>query len=629
MAQKHPNQSRLRFPRLLIGQAALRAEISTADPRRAEGQLQNALRAARRRPVDAAQVAAMVDAGTNALGMPAVPATEQVVTLLLKAYEWTTVSTVLNRNLGWYAGRSPLSEISAVDELVELHRRNGSDTSENRIFVDRLLCQAFLADLRVAYAHRSAAENPLALLDNIDHPGGAGIGFLDLLAELRAEHAASPRQPVDHDPLLVVATSATAQAVHGPWDGGPDDPYIRADTDTHYADWLAGAFTQALDWWYPVRLPALTEAEVAQTAAVHEEHAAARASRPTANRLRTVAPLVHRLSYGHPWSVWQLHRAVDALLASGRPDTELHGVLGARLPAIVVPSAVAESSLGSGTLGGTRAGARQLSSLAREYLLNGLTSDQRQAAVWLSAARSPYAALNARLLNGRTEHARDTILVELRNRLWLFNAVPEDANTRGGVGSPGYLGQPPEESRQVLHPWLRLLLLDELAGSGRPDAATYWEYAHTVLKSWYERRGRDIDVLYHRLALNELDTVVDSFRCSFRSMNNPSDAHRWLRDLYHVTAAPVNRTRFTGASPTYTADEFARRYASVSYADHELGRPLAELVAALWLAGDPRNRLPPGRPELNFRIAAMFRQLAMATDVDANTLLDEAARYPV
>ena len=637
LAQKHPDQSRLRFPRLLIGQTALRAGISAADPRRAEGQLRDALREARRRQVDAAQVAAVVDAGTNAFGMPSVPATEQVVTLLLKAFEWTTVSGLLNRNLAWYAGRSALSETSAVDVLVDLHRRNGIDTSENRIFVDHLLCQAFLADLRGAYAHQSAAQNPLALLDNIDHPGGAGIAFLDLLAELRAEHAASPPQPVDHDPLLVVGSSGTAQAVRGPWHGGPDDPYIRADTDARYEDWLPRVLTQSLSWWYPVRLPALTEAEVARFAALHEEQAAARADRSAANRLRAMAPLVHRLTYGHPWSVQQLHHVVDALLADGRTDTQLHGVLGAELPASTVPPAAARGSRGTAAArGGTRTDARQLSGVARGYLLNGLNGDQRQAAVWLSAARSPYAALNAGLLEGRAEHTRDTILVELRNRLWLFNAVPEDANTRGGVGSPGYLGPPPEEYRQVLHPWLRLLLLDELAGAGPPDTArrpvgstTRWEHAHTLLRSWYERRGRGIDVLYHRLALNELETVVGSFRSSFRSMNTLGDARSWLRDLYYVTAAPVNRTRFTGASPTHTADDLAREYAPASYDDHELGRPLAELVAALWLAGDPRNRLPPGRPGLNYRIEAMFRQLAMATDVDANTLLDEAARYPV
>ena len=39
------------------------------------------------------------------------------------------------------------------------------------------------------------------------------------------------------------------------------------------------------------------------------------------------------------------------------------------------------------------------------------------------------------------------------------------------------------------------------------------------------------------------------------------------------------------------------------------------------------RRLPPGRPELNFRIATMLQQLSFHPGADTDTLLDEAARY--
>lgn len=615
LARKYRGLPRLRFPRLLLGLVALEAELSESDPQQARDRLRHEVRASRRRQLDPAQTAAWLDAGSATFGLPGFPATEQVVTLLAKAFEYTPVNSFLNRHLNWYAGRNPYSAAGAEDQLVELSRRSRHDSAADRELVDHTLCEAFLADLRAAYAHSPAGQNCLALLDNIDHRAGSGAAFLELLTRLRTEHASV--HPTDNDPLLVVATSATARAVPGPSDGRPGDPYIRSADAASYEDWLPRPTSQPATWWYQVRLRDFSEAEVAQAGAGHEEEGAARAQRPVVRNLRGTAPLVHRLSYGHPWSVRQLHLAIGDLLASGVTDHDLQGVLTTPTPGITGRPASRRPGPG---------GPPPLGTVVRGYLLGGLTDDEQAAAVRLSAGRTPSAAVNAGLLTELTEHARDNVMVELRNRLWLFAPVAEDANTRGGIGPDGYLGPPPEENRPVLHPWLRLLLLEQLAGP--PGDPTDWRHAHGMLRAWHERHSRRLDALYHRLALDELDTVVSDFAVTFTRAETTGDAVAWLRALYQVTAAPMHRAQLSNARASLNASTLARRHAPRAYADHELGRPLAELTAALWLAGDPRNRLPPGRPELNYRIAAMLRQLAMSANADADTLLDEAARYP-
>ncbi|MEU3462594.1 hypothetical protein ABZ721_21970 [Streptomyces sp. NPDC006733] len=592
LARKHTGIKPLRFPRLLLGLLAVQPELSLTDREQATRELRKALRQARTR-------GAAVDAGegittiVDSLGLSPIPGTDLIIGVLLRGFEYMPTRTFLNQTYHWYGSLGPPT---AMDELVELNLRSRSTAEEHREAVDRRLCEAFLADLRAAYAHGRRDHNCLVLLDNIDH--SHGTRFLDLLVRLRAEHAVS--QPGRYDPLLIVATSATTRAVPGPADGRPGDPYIHPADRASYADWRPRTDAPPADWWYPVRLRDLYEVEVSLEAGRHLEHA---------TRLARATPLVHRLTYGHPWSVQQVHIAIGGLLAAGVSDRDLYGLLDTPVP-------------GDGAVAGRRP---PLGAVARDYLLEGLTTDQRAATVPVAAARTPAAAVNSGLLNDLSEHARDTVMLELRNQLWLFAPVPEDANTRGGRGPSGYLAAAGDaEQRPVLHPWLRLLLLEELAGQpGPPGGPTAWQQAHRTLGGWHERLGRPLDALYHRLALDELDAVVAYFAHGFGA----PDAVPWLRELYHVTAAPMRRTQLTDAQPSHNAGQLAREHAPAAYADPVTGRPLAELAAALWLAGDPRNRLPPGRPELNYKISAMFRQLALAADADTDTLLDEAARF--
>jgi hypothetical protein len=78
------------------------------------------------------------------------------------------------------------------------------------------------------------------------------------------------------------------------------------------------------------------------------------------------------------------------------------------------------------------------------------------------------------------------------------------------------------------------------------------------------------------------------------------------------------------APASHRADRLARELAPDAYRDD---RSLALLVTALWLAVDPRNRLPSARPELNFTISASFRDLALHADANSAVLRSEAARY--
>lgn len=50
-------------------------------------------------------------------------------------------------------------------------------------------------------------------------------------------------------------------------------------------------------------------------------------------------------------------------------------------------------------------------------------------------------------------------------------------------------------------------------------------------------------------------------------------------------------------------------------------------MISLWLASDPRNRLPGAHPELNRTINAMFQYLAMRSVPTRVGLMHEAAKY--
>ncbi|GHH51211.1 hypothetical protein [Streptomyces candidus] len=602
LTRKHPGVHPPRFPRLMLGLLALNLSDLPVDNRdAARKQLKAALTSARSSTaVGAAETAGGV---LDNLGLSPVPNLELAAGLLVRGFTHLPAATVLNRALASYGQGSAQA---GVEALIDLNRRARSGIEADTELVDRMLCEVFLDDLTASFAKRSRLYNCLALLDNIDRPHVTR--FLQTLCRLRAEKARAGT----YDPLLIVATAATTRAVPGPGDGSPDDPHIRRCDALSYAAWRPRPDGPPPDWWCPVRLRDLEEVEVALEATRYERERSRESGRPEAWVLPRAAPLIHRLTYGHPWSVRTLHDVVAALRDGQAPtDGDLRGLLRARPPRAGLP----------------------VTDVVHGRLLAGLTADQQEAALLVAAARTPRAAVNAGLLNDQPEHARDTLMRELRERLWLSRRVPEDAYTRGGRGPSGYLlttagsrGEPAADStydtQPVLHPWLRLLLLERL--SAPPSGSLErWRALHSRLASWHQRQHHPLDCLYHRLAKGELQSLVDHLARGVGA----ADLTPWLRELYHVTAAPMYRAWLSDGPPRRQASELARELAPDAYADQTLGRPLAELCAALWLAGDPRNRLPLGNPELNHKISAMLRQVATAADADADTLLDEAIRY--
>lgn len=578
LSHRFARQPALLFPRLTLGLVVVDPGLSldANDSRRAGQQLRRALQEAHDRTAvadRAAEVAGLLQ-DLNLIQIPGVG----LLAGLIRRPPRLPLSVARRTGLAWYAGpHTPLHELVALNQLSK------SEAEADRAAVDRRLCAAFLADLRGEYARRRRDRNCVVLLDNIDAAGGRG--FLDLLTQLR-DAAAAP------DPLLAVATASDAGRVPGPFAPGPAGVTIRQPEQASYADWEQAIPEPPPDasWrWYCVRLRDLTAGEVAQLGA------------QVAARLPEAPPLVHHLTRGHPWSAHRLLEAAGRGAGRGDPDVLLRGLLSA--PAPGAGDAPVQTSLGSAVL---------------EDLLQDLTDDQRDALVACSAAREFDSACDSGLLDTFSIHTRNTLARDTGTRLWLVDPVPQDAGVRGGRGS-GYLENShprPLPGRPVLHPWLRLLLCRELARSPRQ-----WEEVHGRLRAWHLLRGHPIDVLHHALALGRLDDVTDHLAAG---LLEAGDTDAWLYELYAITAAPLREPVVPEVSATLRADRLAAELAPRSFAQR---RALTVLVAALWLAADPRNRLPGARPELNLTISSMFQDLAMRSDPRRVGLRHEAAKY--
>lgn len=578
LSYRFPRQAALLFPRLTLGLVVVDPGLSldANDAKRAKAQLRQALHGPRQPNAAADHVAGVAGLlqDLNVLRIPGV----NLLASLIRQPPRVPLSVSRRTGLNWYAGpHSPLHELVALNQLAK------SPADADRAAVDRRLCEAFLADLRGEYARRRRDRNSVVLLDNIDADGGRE--FLDLLLQLRDAAGRS-------DPLLVVAGAWDVGRIPGPFAPGPAGVRIRPPEQATYADWRATVPQPPPDgsWrWYCVRLRDLTGAEVAQLGA------------PVAARLPEAPALVHRLTRGHPWSVDRLLGASAALVGRDDPDTLLRGML---------------SDPAASTAGPPRNA--PVDHEIRRYLLADLTANQQAALVACSAARAFDSASDAGLLNTFDIHTRNTLARAIGTRLWLVDPTPEDAAARGGRGS-GYLERAhprPLPGKPVLHPWLRTLLLQELA-----RAPGHWDAVHERLRVWQTSNGHPLEAQYHALALNRMDDVVDHLA---RSLVNLPDTDAWLYELYAITAAPLRVPVVPGQSATLRADRLAADLAPRSFAAR---RALTVLVAALWLAGDPRNRLPGARPELHFTIGSTLQNLAMYSDPPRVGLRHEAAKY--
>ncbi|MQS08601.1 hypothetical protein [Streptomyces alkaliphilus] len=187
----------------------------------------------------------------------------------------------------WYGHRDRGLNDRAVDTLVDLNARAreaqenpiGPAGREARERVDRLLCEAFLADLRDCPRRLRTLHTPLLLLDNADTP--AGRAFL-----WRLQEAAPELGPADRpEPLVVVATARD------------DIPGFSRGRDAPLTGILDGTSPTGPVERLSYRLPDLTRTDVRtlmSRAAGHQQID------------RRLARLVHEFTGGHPEAVGRL-----------------------------------------------------------------------------------------------------------------------------------------------------------------------------------------------------------------------------------------------------------------------------------------------------------------------------------
>lgn len=276
------------------------------------------------------------------------------------------------------------------------------------------------------------------------------------------------------------------------------------------------------------------------------------------------APFVHELTRGHPWGM----REVRTALGDQASGPAMRGFLEHRA-----------------------ADGPSLAERARDYLLQDFDPAQREVLVGLSAAPNLELATRAEVRLGSDDDAG--ALHEVRTRLWTVLD---------------------RENRLALHPWLRRLLLHELAN--RPDDhPERWVVVHDRHRQHHRENGNTALALYHALALQDLGAVVAHLQRQFEEIDTEADVRPWLERLDLITAAP-NRLR-TDREPREQVEELAR---TVPAADGDLAR----LVAAKWLMSDPLG--DPGRT-LRGIARSEFEQLARQARAGFVVFFGESEKY--
>ena len=447
---------------------------------------------------------------------------------------------------------------------------------------ERLLLEAFLADLRAAYEHRPGhtrrTTHCLVLLDNAD--GELGDSLLQLLLDARS---GVPGRPGHRDPLLVLATARTAP-----------ETLVREERRLAAPPQYAAGWSAEGERFTPVPagrlhvglLRDLNRAEV-------ESHAReVLAALPDG----AVRPDAERSSHSSYWLGWVVYTAtrgqpaatgavLDALsrFPAGTPwDERVQG-----WPAL--PAA--------GTASSAEARERRHPTVA-DAVLDWLLADCS------AGLRAVLPRAAAALSQGQAEAAP---------RLW--RGVPTALQR-----------QFEDQGRAVYHPVVRFLLLRQLeAGAG--DGPGSWNGAHTALA---DAAGDDErTAAYHELARDRLDAAVDWLHGRFHTV----PAERWCDDLARIQRAPARRP---GGRPESARARYTR-LVGTPWGDEER-QAVTRLLAAGWITAHPRSdpyagdyEDPLGDPyaELYAYIADEFRTLRRLTrsETDRDVFKAEAVRY--
>ncbi|WP_280373756.1 hypothetical protein [Nocardia abscessus] len=490
--------------------------------------------------------------------------------------------------------RAPGSQAGAEDALIDLamwshDNGTGDGDADLRAEADALFCEAFLGDLRRAYTGSAGSRrtlNCLALLDNVHTP--AGRQFLLALQEARR------RAGTEFDPMVVIGASRTwipywSESWHRPGgyrfdrdDDRPPEhrtgtlrwPAPRRPSDIE-SDWPRDTAAEC-PWipWYLIDLSSLTAKDIAQLAADRRLYDTPR-----------VADFVRSLTAGHPGG-----------------SSEVLGVLArydyrARLAAARrVFDQPRPRQYGTEADDGPRPTVHE--GMREKFLQDFAVVPDRRDLITASAARNVDMLYRPEVLDSEVPNG-EGLLESLRDHLWI----------RERDGAPTEL---------EIHPWLRRILLRELAARDETDPRD-WTRTHTLCREVYRRGGQEVAVCYHELALGNLSAVVDYLGRPFARDDDEIDvagARDWLTELDLITSAPTRpdaeRTPIDRVRDLVRGSGFGKNDA------------LAWLIAGLWVRSDPL-----GDPEktLNETIAGQFRELARGRGPGSVLLHERAGRY--
>ncbi|MEV6653738.1 hypothetical protein [Streptomyces sp. NPDC051219] len=569
LERKLPRYGRSHFPLLSLGLLASDQELrmrSLAEGRRAvQRQLDRFQEENEARHGD--YLAAFFEVGMGAVGMP-----EGASAVALAVFQDAlrrgrrrlpgrmagVFGAKLTASAHWY-GRHPLTRNQdPMEALVELNlwRHEGDEEEQQRL--NRVLFSAFLEDLRRNAARSFMPRSYLMLLDNCHTEYGRR--FLDLL--IRARHDDTVVTGLACDPLTVVASSNRWLPRWGPATGDAWPWRLRGPDRASPEDWNVHRPTRDSEdtWWYPLRLRDLNLDEVRIRIELQL------GSQPDLAPFTRLKPFVHRLTGGLPRAV---HQVLGVLRQSGAPaeggpeqDRWLRTLPDRPLRIGEQTRTLAETALG--------------------HLLRGFDDSER-------AALADYAAARDLSVGTRVLSPGEALFGEVRAR-WLLAG--------------------PETTVPTLHPWLRRLLLWQLAR--RPDD---WDLAHELLAEHFRSERRPVQEMYHLLALERIDEVTDHLLARFPAV----PAVQWISEFDAITAAP-NRLPADGGPLELLAALAPRRPGPAV----DAASVIRGLVTARWVWSDP---LGDPAMRLNDMIAGGFTQLAQLRRNDIVALFNEAERY--
>ncbi len=566
LERRLPRYGRSQFPLLTLGLLASDQELrinSLAEGRRAiQRQLDRFQEHNEERHGD--YLAAFFDVAAGAVGAPegfsgvALTLLQDALRRGRRRLPGRVLGGKYSASAAWYGGHPLTRSQDQWEALVELNflRHEGDEQEQDRL--NRVLFSAFLEDLRRNAARSFMPRSYLLLLDNSHTEYGRR--FLDLL--VRARHDDAVVAGADCDPLTVVASSNRWLPRWGPATGDAWPWQLRGPDRATLDDWQEYRPTRDSDdtWWYPLRLRDLNLDEVRIRIELQL------GGDPELSTYTRLTPFVHRLTGGLPRAV---HQVLDVLRQSAAPAEDGPGQDRwlRTLPDRVLR--VGEEN-------------RTLAEVALAHLLRGFDDIEKDALSECAAARD--LAVGTRILS-----SGDTLFGEVRSR-WLLQ-------------SPGTV-------TSTLHPWLRRLLLWELAR--RPGD---WDTVHELLADHFRAEDQPVHAMYHRLAMGDIDEVTEHLLQRFPAV----PAVQWISEFNAVTAAP-NRLPSEGG-PLELLAGLALRTPGHAV---DAASAIRGLVAARWVWSDP---LADPAMRLNDMIADGFTQLSQLRRNDIVALFNEAERY--